>query len=105
MVQLLSKRGTAEPMATSNSGDDTTFTVQETLKFNESSLEKARIVLNEMIINAWRELDDKLLQCKYFEQVNRDTHKIVSSDITRLIEQINDLERMEAEAIEGINTK
>jgi hypothetical protein len=95
MVQLLSQRGDGDETATPN----------PTIVFNESSLEKARIVLNEMIVNAWRELDDKLLQCKYFEQVNRDNHKIVVSDITRLIGQINDLERMESEAIEGINTK
>jgi hypothetical protein len=75
------------------------------LDFDEDSLEKARIVLNEMIVDAWKELDEKILQCKYFENMNRENYGQVTRDMARLIEQINDLERVESEAVEGINTK
>jgi hypothetical protein len=70
--------------------------------FDEASLEKARVALNDLIEKAWGELDDKIFQCKGFEDMNRETYGQVTRDIMRLIEQINDLERVESEAIEGI---
>jgi hypothetical protein len=74
-------------------------------KFSEQSLAKARIALNELIEKAWVELDDKIMECKGFEDMNRENYGQVTRDIARLIEQINDLERIEAEAVEGINSK
>merc|ERR1719248_22023 len=74
-------------------------------KFDEDSLEKARVALNDLIEKAWVELDDKIFKCKGFEDMNRATYGQVTRDIMRLIEQINDLERIEAEAIEGISQK
>lgn len=74
-------------------------------KFSEESLAKARLALNELIEKAWIELDDKIMECKGFEDMNRENYGQVTRDIARLIEQINDLERVEAEAVEGINTK
>jgi uncharacterized protein YegL len=73
--------------------------------FSEESMAKARRVLNEMVEKAWEELDDKIIQCKEFEEQNRGTYDQVATDIARLIEQITDLERIEAEAIHGIFTK
>merc|ERR1719450_1411770 len=73
--------------------------------FSEESLAKARKALNELIEKAWIELDDKIMECKGFEDMNRENYGHVTRDIARLIEQINDLERIEAEAVEGINTK
>jgi hypothetical protein len=73
--------------------------------FSEESLAKARIALNELIEKAWIELDDKIMECKGFEDMNRENYGQVTRDIARLIEQINDLERIEAEAVEGINQK
>merc|ERR1719443_700914 len=73
--------------------------------FSEESLAKARKALNELIEKAWIELDDKTMECKGFEDMNRENYGQVTRDIARLIEQINDLERIEAEAVEGINTK
>ena len=32
--------------------------------FEESSLEKARTVLDELIEKAWKDLDDKVVECK-----------------------------------------
>jgi len=74
-------------------------------KFSEESLAKARLALNELIEKAWVELDDKLMECKGFEDMNRENYGQVTRDIARLIEQINDLERVEAEAVEGISAK
>jgi hypothetical protein len=73
--------------------------------FSEESLAKARRALNELIEKAWIELDDKIMECKGFEDMNRENYGQVTRDIARLIEQINDLERIEAEAVEGINQK
>merc|ERR1719446_2037622 len=73
--------------------------------FSEESLAKARKALNELIEKAWIELDDKIMECKGFEDMNRENYGQVTRDIARLIQQINDLERVEAEAVEGINTK
>merc|ERR1719443_1085491 len=73
--------------------------------FSEESLAKARKALNELIEKAWIELDDKIMECKGFEDMNRENYGQVTRDIARLIEQINDLEHIEAEAVEGINTK
>merc|ERR1719443_149619 len=73
--------------------------------FSEESLAKARLALNELIEKAWIELDDKIMECKGFEDMNRENYGQVTRDIARLIEQINDLERIEAEAVEGINQK
>jgi hypothetical protein len=73
--------------------------------FSEESLAKARKALNELVEKAWIELDDKIMECKGFEDMNRENYGQVTRDIARLIEQINDLERIEAEAVEGINMK
>jgi len=73
--------------------------------FDEASLDKARIALNDLIEKAWSELDDKIFKCKGFQDMNRNNYGQVTRDIMRLIEQINDLERIESEAIEGISAK
>jgi hypothetical protein len=68
-------------------------------------LAKARRALNDLIEKAWIELDDKIFKCKGFEDMNRNNYGQVTRDIMRLIEQINNLERMQAEAIAGIAEK
>jgi len=70
--------------------------------FSEASLAKARRALNELVEKAWTELDDKIFECVGFKDMNRENHAQVTRDVLRLIEQINDLERIEAEAIDGI---
>merc|ERR1719440_732821 len=74
-------------------------------KFDEASLDKARVALNDLIEKAWVELDNEIFKCKGFQDMNRATYSQVTRDIMRLIEQINDLERIESEAIEGISQK
>jgi hypothetical protein len=82
-------------------GDGTTSAGE----FSEESLAKARKALNDLIEKAWVELDDKMMQCKGFEDMNRENYAQVTRDIARLISQINDLERIESEAVDGINQK
>merc|ERR1719191_1959813 len=71
-------------------------------KFSEESMAKARIALNELVEKAWVELDDKIIECKEYQEMNRATFDQVVTDISRLVEQITDLERVETESMESI---
>merc|ERR1719159_1404442 len=73
--------------------------------FAESSLAKARKYLNALTVKAWKELDDKLIACKEFEDKNRGSFKQVVTQIATLSEYISDLSAMKAEATEMINVK
>jgi len=73
--------------------------------FDEDSLAKARKYLNEMMESAWKELDDKVIECKEFEDRNRGHFEQVMTDIARLGEQIADWQRVISETVEFINTK
>ena len=75
-----------------------------TQPFSEASLDKARTVLNGMVEASWKEMDDKIIECKEFEEQNRGTYEQVTTDISRLVEQISDLQRIETEAINGITS-
>jgi len=70
--------------------------------FDEASMGKARIALNNLVEAAWTELDDKIIECKEYQEMNRATFDQVVTDISRLVEQITDLERVETESLEGI---
>jgi len=70
--------------------------------FDEASLGKARIALNDLVEKAWVELDDKIIECKEYQEMNRGTFDQIVTDISRLVEQITDLERVETESMEGI---
>merc|ERR1719389_167909 len=71
--------------------------------FSEDSLAKARKYLNELVFKAWGELDDKLIECKEYEDRNLQTWEQVKVDIARLSETVADLMRLKAEATEMIN--
>merc|ERR1719182_485292 len=73
--------------------------------FDEDSLAKARKYLNEMMESAWKELDDKVIECKEFEDRNRGHFEQLMTDIARLGEQIADLQRVISQTVEFINTK
>merc|ERR1740138_1871928 len=70
--------------------------------FDETSMAKARVALNDLVEKAWVELDDKIIECKEYQEMNRGTFDQVVTDISRLVEQITDLERVETESLEGI---
>jgi uncharacterized protein YegL len=69
---------------------------------DSKSFDKARIALNELVEKAWVELDDKIFKCKGFEDMNRENYDQVHRDMMRLLEQVNDLERIESEGIESV---
>ena len=70
-------------------------------QFDETSTAKARIALNDISRRqAWVELDDMIMECKEYQEVSRATFDQV--DISFLDGQITDLERVEAESLEGI---
>jgi len=70
--------------------------------FDETSMAKARVALNDLVEKSWVELDDKIIECKEYQEMNRATFDQVVTDISRLVEQITDLERIETESLEGI---
>jgi hypothetical protein len=74
-------------------------------EFDESSLAKARQILNGMVEGSVKELDQVLIECKEFEERNRGTFGQVTTDLARLGAQIADLSRKRVEANEGINAK
>jgi hypothetical protein len=69
---------------------------------DEGSMQKARVALNDLVEKAWVELDDKIIECKEYQEMNRATFDQIVTDISRLVEQITDLERVETESLEGI---
>merc|ERR1719191_1375503 len=71
--------------------------------FSEESMAKARIALNDLVEKAWVELDNKIITCKEYQEMNRATFDQVVTDISRPVEQITDLERVETESLEGIS--
>jgi len=73
--------------------------------FDEASLAKARGILNGMVESAQDELDAKIIECKEFESRNRGTIGQVNADLTRLGEEVADLERVRTEANQGIASK
>jgi len=73
--------------------------------FSEDSLTKARKYLNQMMFKAWKELDDKVIQCKVYEDKMRGSMDQVKTDIARLGSQVADMERIKAEAVEEIGAK
>jgi len=73
--------------------------------FSEESLTKARNSFNELIEKAWMEFDNEIFQCKAFEGMNREGYAQANRDIQRFTAQITDLQRVDAEAAQGIATK
>merc|ERR1719387_2679853 len=71
-------------------------------QFDEESLQKGRVYLNNMIFTAWKELDDIIFQCKEFQERNRGTYEQVVGDIARLGSQLAALGDRRVEASEGI---
>ena len=72
-------------------------------QFDETSTAKARVALNDISRRqAWAEFDDMIMECKEYQEMSRAIFDRVVIDISCLDEQITDLERVEAESLEGI---
>ena len=72
--------------------------------FDASSLAKARNALNDFAEGSRRDLDHHVVVFQELKERNRDTSTRVN-DINRLVEQFTDLERLEIEAMNGIQQK
>merc|ERR1719437_155993 len=70
--------------------------------FSEVSLAKARVYLNNMMYDAWLELDQIQVSCKEFEESNRMVFSQVVTDLDHLGSDLADMERMKTQAEGGI---
>merc|ERR1719507_2512058 len=70
--------------------------------FDEDSMQKARKILNKMMLDAWGELDDVVFECKEFEERNRGTYEQVVADLARLGSQLSKLGELRVTANQGI---
>merc|ERR1719367_2251197 len=70
--------------------------------FDESSLQKARNILNDLMYTAFKDLDEVIIECKEFHERNRGTWKQVTSDMARLQSQITAFEQVKIKATSGI---
>merc|ERR1719507_867707 len=70
--------------------------------FDEASMQKARRILNGMMLEAWGELDDVVFECKEFQERNRGTYEQVVADLARLGSQLSRLSELRVGANQGI---
>merc|ERR1719331_2778560 len=71
-------------------------------QFDEASMQKARKILNNMMLHAWGELDDVIFECKEFQERNRGTYEQVVADLARLGSQLSRLGELRVDAGQGI---
>ncbi|CAK0836936.1 unnamed protein product [Prorocentrum cordatum] len=71
-------------------------------QFSEVSLAKARAYLNNMMYDAWLQLDQIEVDCKEFEESNRMVFSQVVTDLEHLGSDLADKQRMKAEAEGGV---
>ena len=69
---------------------------------DEASMQKARRILNNMMLEAWADLDDVLFECKEFQERNRGTYEQVVADLARLGSQLSRLGELRVDASQGI---
>lgn len=69
---------------------------------DEASIDKARMILNQMMESAQDELDAKTMACKEFHERNRQTWLQVDTDLKRLSQQISDLEGIKQDSTSEI---
>merc|ERR1719297_207441 len=72
---------------------------------DEDSMQKARKILNAMMLAAWGELDDVVFECKEFEERNRGTYEQVVADLARLGSQLSRLGELRVSSQQGIFDK
>ena len=63
----------------------------------------ARVAVNDLVEKAWVELDGDIIDYKEYQEIHRGTFDQDVTDISRLVEQVTDLECLETEAVEGIS--
>ena len=70
--------------------------------FDENSMQKARKILNKMMLDAWADLDDVIFECKEFQERNRGTYEQVVADLARLGSQLSRLGELRVSSQQGI---
>merc|ERR1719149_396448 len=70
--------------------------------FSETSLAKGRVYLNSMMYEAWLQLDQLEVDCKEFEESNREVFSQVVTDLEHLGSSMADQQRMKVEAEGGV---
>merc|ERR1719188_127185 len=70
--------------------------------FSEVSLAKGRVYLNNMIYDAWLELDQIEVECKEFEESNRGVFGQVVTDLEHIGSDLANQQSLKAEAEGGI---
>jgi len=74
-------------------------------QLDEDSMQKARRILNNMMLGAWGELDDVVFECKEFQERNRGTYEQVVADLARLGSQLSRLGELRVSSQQGIFDK
>merc|ERR1711956_85632 len=74
-------------------------------KLDEDSMQKARKILNNMMLSAWGELDDVVFDCKEFQERNRGSYEQVVADLARLGSQLSRLGELRVGSQQGIFDK
>jgi len=82
-----------------------TTTKKQRGQFDEASMQKARKILNTMMLTAWGELDDVVFECKEFQERNRGTYEQVVADLARLGSQLSRLGELRVSSQQGIFDK
>merc|ERR1719203_1257336 len=78
---------------------------QAARRLDEDSMQKARKILNNMMLHAWGELDDVIFECKEFQERNRGTYEQVVADLARLGSQLSRLGELRVSSNQGIFDK
>merc|ERR1719188_366721 len=68
----------------------------------EPSLQKARRILNNMVKDAVKEMDDLSIECHEFANRNRETYTQVRSDLAFFGSELSRLDSERVEHVEGI---
>jgi len=87
---------------TAAASTESTAAGSEMGQFDEDSMQKARKILNAMMLQAWAELDDVIFECKEFSERNRGTYEQVVADLARLGSQLSRLGELRVDASQGI---
>jgi len=75
------------------------------VRFDEDSMQKARKILNGMMLQAWGELDDVIFECKEFQERNRGMYEQVVTDLARLGSQLSRLNELRVVSEQGIQDR
>lgn len=71
----------------------------ESANFDQGSIDKARVILNDMMLDAWKRLDKEVVTCREYSEQNRAEKHLVDTDVSRIGGQIADAKGMMGAAV------